>query len=108
MSPEFCVLSPAEPVVPVFADVPLPGVTPAQKAVTLSLPAAFSRFRNATLFVFGCPLLAINARQSPNLAAPVASGPTALALFAECVPVLPVSPVSPELVWLPEGTDSPT
>jgi len=64
----------AEPLVPVF---PLPGVTPAQNAATPSLPAAFSRFRKATLFVLGCPLLAMKALHSPNLAAPVASGPTA-------------------------------
>jgi hypothetical protein len=31
----------AEPLVPVFPDVPLPGVTPAQNEATLSLPAAF-------------------------------------------------------------------
>jgi hypothetical protein len=47
--PEFCVPSLAEPVVPVFADVPLPGVTPAQNVVTPSPPAAFCRFRKATL-----------------------------------------------------------
>jgi hypothetical protein len=97
--PEF-----SEPVVPVFVDVPLPGVTPAQNAVTPSLPAAFWRFRKATLFVLGCPLLAINARHRPNLAAPVASGPTAFALFADFVPLSPVLLEAVRSV----GTESPT
>jgi hypothetical protein len=95
----------AEPLVPVFWDVPFPGVTPAQNAATPSLPAAFSMFRKATLFVLGCPLLAMNALHSPNLAAPVASGPTAFELLAVCVPVLPVlsalddSPTSARAPW---------
>jgi hypothetical protein len=94
----------AEPLVPVFPDVPLPGVTPAQNDATLSLPAAFWRFLKATLLVLMCPPFAMNARHRPNFAAPVASGPTAFALFALWVPV---SPASPEDEWS-EGTDSPT
>jgi hypothetical protein len=102
--PEFCVPLSAEPVVPVFSDVPLPGVTPAQNAITPWAPAAFWRFRKATLLVLGCPLLARKARQSPNLAAPFASGPTAFALFPACAPLLPVLLEEESF----EGTERPT
>lgn len=102
--PEFGVPLSVESLVPVFEDVPLPGVTLAQNAATPSLPAAFFRFLKATLFVLGCPLLAMKARQSPNLAAPDALGPTAFVLFAVCGPASPFS--SDDLS--PVGTERPT
>jgi hypothetical protein len=41
--------------VPVLPEGPLPGVAPAQNAVTPSLPAALSRFLKATLLLLMCP-----------------------------------------------------
>jgi hypothetical protein len=48
-----------ESLVPVFPEVPLPGVTLAQNDATPALPAAFCRFLKATLLALGCPLLAV-------------------------------------------------
>lgn len=40
-------------------DDPEPWLTPAQNEETPAVPAAFSRFLKATLWLFGCPLLAM-------------------------------------------------